>query len=377
MIYGKWYAKGSSAQSDAELQITDDTFVLKVKDGISYSALLHTLEVGSRLGNVARKITLEDGSVFATQDNNAIDLAFKKQLRGKGFMHSLESRMHWVLVALALTIISSIVFFKWGVPWASEKIAHALPHETNQLIASNTLEFLDKYIFEESMIPEKQMQKIRMHFKSKVVPLGSSNDEIRYKLHFRLWKDGDLNIPNALALPSGDIIVTDKFVQLCENQQEMDAVLLHEMGHIEHRHTLEMVIESTFVTVAVMMIAGDSNGVADMGVGLGSLLVSSNYSRGHESEADQYAFKHMLLAKLDPVAFSNIMNRITDYMQMPSGTTIKQKDNEAGTEVLDYISSHPSTKQRVEIARQYSECFHKGLTTCEIIEPAGSTLTLK
>jgi len=377
MIYGKWYAKGSSAQSDAELQITGDSFVLKVKDGVSYRALLCTLDVGSRLGNVARKITLEDGSVFATQDNNAIDLAFKKQLRGKGFIHSLESRMHWVIVAFALTIISTIGFFKWGVPWASEKIAQALPHETNQLIASNTLEFLDKYIFKASELSEKQRQDIRLHFKSTVVPLGSTNDEIRYKLHFRLWDNGDLSIPNAFALPSGDIIVTDKFVQLCENQQEMDAVLLHEMGHIEYRHTLKTIIESTFVTVAVMMMVGDSNGVADMGVGLGSLLVSSNYSRGHESEADQFAFKHMLLAKLDPVAFSNIMNRMTDYMQTPADSTIKHKDNETGAEVLDYLSSHPSTKQRVEIARQYSECFRKGLTVCDITESKESAPSLK
>lgn len=368
MIIGKWYAKGSSAQSDAELQITGDSFTLNVKEGISYSALLRTLNVGSRLGNVARKITLEDGSVFSTQDNDAVDLAFKKQLRGKGLIHSLESNMHWVLVALVLTLASGFGFFKWGVPWASEKIAHALPHVTNQLLADNALVYLDQYIFEDSMIPEEQMQKIRLHFKSQVVPLGASNDEIKYKLHFRLWKEGALSIPNALALPSGDIILTDKFVQLCENQEEMDAVLLHEMGHIELRHTLKMVIESTFVTVAVMMIAGDSNGFADMGVGLGSLLVSSNYSRGHESEADQYAFKHMLFAKMDPIAFSNIMNRMTEYMEMPSISTIKQKEDESAVEVLDYLSSHPSTRQRVEIARQYSECFHKGLTTCEIIE---------
>ncbi|MFW2373646.1 MAG: M48 family metallopeptidase [Gammaproteobacteria bacterium] len=374
MINGKWYAKGSSAQADATLLITEDSFVLKVKDGMSYSALLHTLDVGGRLGNVTRKITLEDGSVFATQDNDAIDLAFKKQLPGKGLLHSLESNMHWVITSIALTLILGFGFFKWGVPWASEKIAHALPYETNQLIASNTLDFLDEYVFEESKISEEQKQKIRMHFKSHIVPLAASNDEIKYKLHFRLWKNEELSIPNALALPAGDIILTDKFVQLCENQDEMDAVLLHEMGHIEHRHSLTMLIESTFVAVAVMMIVGDSNGFVDAGVGLGSLLVSSNYSRGHESQADLFAFKHMLHVKRDPIVFSNIMNRMTGYMQTATNSTIKQKESEPEASVLDYLSSHPNTKQRVEIARQYSECFHKSLTTCEIIDPDGSTV---
>ena len=374
MISGKWYAKGSSAQIDATLQLTDDSFVLKVKDGTSYSSLLHTLEVGSRLGNVPRKITLEDGSVFSTPDNDAVDLAFKKQLQGKGLIHTLESNMQWVLISIVLTIVLGFGFFKWGIPWASEKIAHALPHETNEIIASNTLEFLDEYVFEESEISEQKKQKIRAHFESQIVPLAASGDEIKYKLHFRLWKNVDLSIPNALALPAGDIILTDKFVELCENQDEMDSVLLHEIGHIEHRHSLTMLIESTFVAVAVMMIVGDSNAFADAGVGLGSLLVSSNYSRGHESQADLFAFEHMLQTKRDPAVFSNIMNRMTDYMQSATGSDKKQKESEPESNVLDYLSSHPSTNQRVGIAKQYSECFHKGLTTCEITDLDGSTL---
>jgi len=376
MINGKWYAKGSSAQSDASLDITGDSFTLTVKERIKYTALLHTLNVSSRLGNVTRKIILEDGSVFSTQDNDAVDLAFKKQPQGKKIIHTLESKMSWVLVALIITLISGFSFFKWGIPWTSKKIAHALPHASNQLIASNTLDFFDKYIFDKSQISAEQMQKIRMHFHSQVAPLGASHDEIKYTLHFRLWKDANLSIPNAFALPSGDIILTDRFVQLCETQEEMDAVLLHEMGHIVHRHTLETVIESTFITVTVMMIAGDSNGLADMGVGLGSLLVSSSYSRGHEAEADRYAFEQMLLAKMDPIAFSNIMNRMSSYIQVPS-VSKREQEKESQGDVLDYISSHPSTKQRVEIARQYSECFHKGLNSCEIIKPIHSTLDSK
>ena len=218
--------------------------------------------------------------------------------------------------------------------------------------------------FEKSKISQAKMEEIRQHFKSKLLPL-SADKEIDYRLHFRLWSDGNLSIPNALALPSGDIIVTDKFVELSKNQDEIDSVILHEMGHVVHRHTLKMVIESTFITVATMMIVGDSNGLADMGVGLGSLLVSSSYSRGHESEADRYAFEQMLTAKIDPMAFSDIMNRMMSHMEQSSKNDKNGK--EPDEDVLDYLSSHPTTKERVEIAQQYSQCFKKGLTTCEIV----------
>lgn len=365
MIQGKWYAQGSAASLDATLAATSEhTFLIKIENGAAYEGSFSALNVGNRLGNTERKITLEDGSIFATKDNDFIDNTFKKQLFSNDFIHTLESKMRWVFVALVITALTTFGLFKWGVPWSSTKIAYMLPHETNNLIATHTLEFLDAYIFEKSKISQAKMEEIRQHFESKLLPL-SEDKEIDYRLHFRLWSDGNLSIPNALALPSGDIILTDKFVELSKDQDEIDSVLLHEMGHVVHRHTLKMVIESTFITVATMMIVGDSNGLADMGVGLGSLLVSSSYSRGHESEADRYAFEQMLTAKIDPMAFSDIMNRMMSYMDQSSKNDKNGKDPDE--DIFDYLSSHPTTKERVEIAQQYSQCFKKGLTTCEVV----------
>ena len=370
MLEGKWYAEGSATSHAARITIENETkFKLEVTNGIFYTAALDTLDIGNRLGNIERKITLEDGSLFTTSNNDLVDEIFKKKLKTNLFIHILESKYQWVFIALVLTLCFGFAFFKWGVPWTSKQIAHALPEKTNQLIAANTLEFLDKYMFEKTTLSATKMTKIRKHFQAKIAPLSTENKEIVYKLHFRLWGDANMSIPNALALPSGDIILTDKFVELCKNQEEIDSVLLHEMGHVVHRHTLEMVIEGTFVSVAVMLIAGDTSGLADMGVGLGSLLVSSSYSRGHESEADMYAFKHMLTAHIDPASFSHIMNRMTEYMKMQTQKKSNQQQNEtkeSKKSLLDYLSSHPSTKRRVDIANQFSKCYKKGLTTCEI-----------
>ena len=380
MIQGKWHAEGSAASIDARLLSEDDTqYIIELKDGRKFEGALSSLHVGNRLGNVERKIILEDGSVFATKENDKVDVHFKQWLKTNSFIHTLESHMGWVLVALVVTVLTTFAFFKWGVPWTSQRIAHALPHKTNQLIAANTLDFLDKYMFKKSKLSSEKMEEIRAHFKTNIAPLSMEDKAIKYTLHFRNWSDGNLSIPNALALPSGDIVLTDKFVELCKTQNEMDSVLLHEMGHVVHRHSLEMVIEATFVSVAVMLMVGDSNGVADMGVGLASLLVSSSYSRGHESEADMYAFEHMLSANIDPMAFSSIMNRMTQYMEEQTSpkhkktqesTASKSKSKEPkakeSNSILDYLSSHPSTKDRVEIARQYSECFKKGMSSCEV-----------
>ena len=378
MIQGKWYPTGSATMFKARLHSADERhYVIELWDGTNLNGLLSSLQVGNRLGNVERKITLEDGSIFTTKENDKVDVLFKQYLKTNIFLHTLESNMAWVVVSLVLTIFTTFAFFKWGVPWSSQRIAHALPHKTNQLIGVNTLEFLDKLMFDKTKLSTEKMEKIRTHFKANIVPLSQKDKAITYTLHFRQWREGNISIPNALALPSGDIILTDKFVELCKTQDEIDSVLLHEMGHVVHRHSLEMVLEGTFISVAVMLMVGDSSGMADMGVGLGSLIVSSAYSRGHEAEADIYAFKHMLITNIDPMAFSNIMNRMTVYMGKDMSTskhkkdindkkTQKSKDSKSTNSILDYLSSHPSTKNRVEIAKQYSECFKKGLKTCEV-----------
>lgn len=370
-ITGKWYRQGSAAQLNAELRVDGDTYKILVSDDEHrelLSGLSQDINVTDRLGNVERKLILPDGSVFATSNNDAIDQAFSAQTKLNRFIHTLESHIAFVLFSIVFTVLFAFGFFKYGVPWISSTIAHALPHKTNEIIAASTLDFLDEYIFEPSKLEPARILAIRKHVEENILPLDQSGEPIKYTLHFREWTHGKTSIPNALALPSGDIILTDKFVQLSQNQNEIDSVLLHEMGHVVERHSLKMIIESTIVTTAVMVITGDSTTAADMGIGIGSLLVSSNYSRGHESQADQYAFQHMLKAGINPQAFSNIMARITQYdgdeSHEPENTPI-ENSHESNNSVLDYLSTHPSTSERIEEAQRYQKCFEAGLVVCD------------
>ncbi|CAA6808048.1 MAG: Unknown protein [uncultured Sulfurovum sp.] len=363
MINGNYHKKGSAAREAAVLSINDlGRYAIELEDGTVHRGELSHLNISERLGNVERKIRLEDGSVFGTLDNDAVDTLFKGAQKVNAFVHYLETHLKWIVVAVLVAIFTAFSFFKWGVPWASDKIAHTLPYSTNELIAKGSMDFLDEYMFEKSALGEGIQERIRQHFNENIAHISVDDEsEIEYKLHFRSWTMGYTEIPNALALPSGDIILTDKFVQIAANQDEIDSVLLHEMGHVVHRHGLEMLIEGTFVTVAVMLMTGDGTAMGDMGVGLGSALLSSSYSRGHESEADKYAFDKMLKAGVDPKSFSNIMNRLTAYMSDEYQDNKQKKDDN----VMDYFASHPSTQKRVDLANRYSECFKQGLTVCK------------
>lgn len=379
IIDGKWFDKGSAADVDAALHIDNHGYKLQTEAGVIKQGNLDDVDISDRLGNVQRKLTFEDGSVFATSDNDAVDQSFKSVLSSNRFLHVIESNLSFVVFALILTIAVSFSFFKWGVPAISSVVAHALPQKTNDIIGAHTLKFLDKLIFEETKLNQQRQAEITQHFKEKLIPIAQAKEKepLKFTLHFRAWNEDEKGIPNAFALPSGDIILTDKFVELSQSQNEIDAVILHEMGHVAHRHSLKLVVQSTLVTTIVMIATGDVNAVADLGLGLGSVLLSSNYSRTYEAEADQYAFDQMLLNDMDPISFATIMRRMTSYSESLHAEKEKSKDDdsviskssdkEENSELLDYFSTHPATEERIQQAERYSKCFADGLKVCDAI----------
>lgn len=383
-LKGKLFKAGSSINSPASIDWQDHYFTLTSSDGYKTTGTFDDLTISDRIGSIDTRITLPNGDVFITSDHQQVDQLVKHHKKTSQLIHYMESNLSWVVLALVIVILSPIFFFKWGLPWTAEKIAMAIPHEASEYIGQQALSFLDNQFFEESQLDTERIEAIREHFLDTIVLLDPDYQEVNYQLHFRYWEHDGQSIPNAFALPSGDIILTDKFVELSENQQEIDSVLLHEMGHVVERHSLQSVVRATMVTAAILAIFGDTSGLGDMGLGLGSLIMSASYSRDHEAEADEYAFQKMIENQIDPRSFSAILTRMTRYMESEKNLTELKETNEPGTDlpdnseaseqdylenigrILDYISSHPSTDDRVEQANRYAECYQLDLTNCDI-----------
>ena len=64
---------------------------------------------------------------------------------------------------------------------------------------------------------------------------------------------------NAFALPSGIIVVTDELVALSEDDDELAAVIAHELGHVHHRHIMRTVIQNSAAALLVARRALCSN----------------------------------------------------------------------------------------------------------------------
>ena len=96
--------------------------------------------------------------------------------------------------------------------------------------------------------------------------------------------------------------------------------------------------------VVVGFLFGDVSGTGALSVSLPVLLVEQGFSRGHEREADVFAFALLTQQGYSPEAFARIMSRMTLDGKI-----------DAGMGPVGYLSSHPPSAERIEAARQAAE----------------------
>ncbi|PNK61429.1 M48 family metallopeptidase [Psychrobacter sp. FDAARGOS_221] len=369
VISGKWYPKDSSTQYQAQIEVTGDNYQLRLEPATfeqtnSLSGSWSQVKISDRLGNTERKLTLADGSLFTTANNDAIDQLISQHKSSTHSswslcLHRHETKMSSVLSMFLLTVVCVFGFVKWGLPWTSHWVAQALPQKTGEFIGKQSLDFLDEYFLTPTEVSDSTQQQIITRFNSRLKSAGDDQN-INYQLHFRDMTMAGMSMPNAFALPSGDIVLTDKFVELSSNADEIDSVLLHEMGHVEKRHGLEMLTQNSLTTMIVILVLGNPDGISELATGLGTALVSNHYSRQYETEADEYAFDKMLQVDINPQAFVDILTRMEEY----SGQDM-DSENADSDRLSDFLSTHPNTQQRVDMAKKYSQCFEQGLRVCD------------
>ena len=293
---------------------------------------LPDLHASPRIAQANRFIILPDGGQFECPDSAALD-PFPQEV-SEGLIAWLEARVVVAVLGIAFVIALMLGGYVYGLPKAAEYIAARVPIETERLIGERGLAWLEqnKWLMP-STVREETQNLIRQDFDSLRQGLAQ---ESHYRLEFR---SAPVLGANALALPGGTIVLTDALVNLAESHDEIAAILAHEIGHIEHRHTLRLMLQDSAVVLVVATIAGDA---ATLGVaGVPALLAQAKYSRVFESQADDFAFALLKQRGISPENFATIMLRMAE---------LNQKAN--AKEPLGFLSTHPFTQDRVERARE-------------------------
>lgn len=150
-------------------------------------------------------------------------------------------------------------------------------------------------------------------------------------------------LANAFALPGGRVGVFTGMLDVAANEDQLAAVLGHEVGHVNARHGAERMVTEHAIALglrlgAMLLAAGDVPVPPDLAVALGAsaaeLGIVRPFSRSQELEADALGLTYMADAGYRPrqaVAFWRRMQERTDNGGPPP-----------------FLATHPSSARRIE-----------------------------
>jgi predicted Zn-dependent protease len=153
---------------------------------------------------------------------------------------------------------------------------------------------------------------------------------------------------NAWVLPGGKVGFYKGLMDFCDNDDQVAAVLGHEVGHVVKRHAALRAGEQSAEAIAAGFagqyisgtpLSGDQQAFIMQIYGAGSTVLGAlPFSRAHESEADRVGVDYMKTAGFDV----NQSVRLWEKMAANSGSR-----------PLEMLSTHPDPSRRANELKEY------------------------
>lgn len=175
--------------------------------------------------------------------------------------------------------------------------------------------------------------------------LASDRPELFGGYRFQILDTEEIN---AFATPSGLVFVSRGMLRLTQSEDDVAAILAHEIGHIEHQHGVKAIRTSRLTTafsstaMTAVELAGPEEVAAltrtfdDSISDITNTLVSSGYSRSAEREADLAALRIL---------------RRTGHDQRGLVRVLEAMDEVWSAGGPGFLSTHPDPQDRISDIR--------------------------
>lgn len=326
LVAARYFDGKSSRPFHVLLSVHEQT--ARLTGDIERECPLARLRVSERFSHAGRKVTFPDGAYLEVAPEDCG--RFNALLDATSFLESpvVRAQHRWRAVggALIAIVVLLAATYLYVLPAAARQIAHAIPDALASRIGTSVLALLDGSVLQPSKLPPARQQALVARFNALAPPDQSQP----FPPHRILFRSG-LSMPNAFTLPSGDIVLTDALVTLLADEDAIMGVLAHEVGHIQQKHLLQQLVQSSAIGVAATLLLGD---VSILATNVSVQLLSARYSREAEREADDYA---VAVLKANGIALSKLAY-VFEKLQSAAGP--------AG-ESPSYLSTHPGSSERI------------------------------
>ncbi len=336
-VAGKFYEPGSSRSVDAVLILRSfEEFELRYSGQHQlYSKGDYSVEPA--LASLPRVVHFKDSEGdcrFETSDNAGFHALEQNLSTGKiwGKIAWLEGHWKGTLASVVLVAAFCYAFFQWGLPGLAWKVAMDMPQSWRTAMTEQSIESMQSFDYlAESELDIDEHTRVQEIFYDALELAGIENSPFEYEL--RLFAGNAIGA-NAFAFPSGLVVATDEFVELCETDEQIRAVFLHELAHVEKQHGIRSLVQRGGVFIVFSILVGDASSAISLAEGIPAMVMNSQYSQRFEMESDTFAAELLKESGMSAKAMTEVLVLLhKDVPDVPVAT---------------FLSSHPSLRERVD-----------------------------
>lgn len=186
--------------------------------------------------------------------------------------------------------------------------------------------------------------------------LSGASDRPQQRFTFFLLRERQIN---AFATLGGYIGMNAGLILAAEREDEVAAVLAHEIAHVTQQHVLRgaeraqrdslpILLATVGAIIAAQQAGGNTGGDASQAAamaGMGLLQQRRiDYTRDNESEADRIGIRNLARGGYDPAGMADFFETLQSVVRMNQGD---ERSRAPG-----YLQTHPLTVSRISEARQ-------------------------
>ena len=211
--------------------------------------------------------------------------------------------------------------------------------------------------------------------------LGADSDQPRQPYNFFLLRDRQIN---AFATLGGYIGTNAGLILTAEREDEVAAVLSHEIAHVTQQHVLRGVERAQRDQIPILLgmlgaiVLAQAAGGSSSGDASQAALASAmglmqqrqiDYTRSNESEADRVGIRTLSRAGYDVDAMADFFGRLAKASRSNRGSGRESTP--------DYLQTHPVTTTRISEARERAEQLARDNSITVTTATPGGTQTEK